>query len=390
MGDLNLNFNTGIRQDKFGMTNVASPTTLFDAQFTYDLQPLLYEQVVPTGSTITHDAINRAAVIAVNTAGTINTFLQSYDYFRYQPGKAQRIYITFNFRGASANAVKYAQYGDSTNAFRVELRPDGTAWARIITSTTEGNQEIQITNPDVDWTKEQILVLEFEALYVGSVGFTLQLEDKLVDVAVINNSNNSEFPYIATANLPLRVGIQTTGAANTNILFNCVSVQSSGGIDDTVGYPFIFRNAVTAANGARTHLASIRPKLTFNGIQNHAQIILIEIEILVTGNNSIEWDLSIGQEISGASYANVNTTYSTVEGTTAGTLVGSPALIVDAGYVGSSGQTKGSDSKKLTARIPLTLDAAGAHRALGTITLSVLGIGGASACRGTIKWIELR
>lgn len=44
--------------DAFGRLKVASPQTLFDAQFTYDLQPLVFQAVAPAGTTITHDSTN--------------------------------------------------------------------------------------------------------------------------------------------------------------------------------------------------------------------------------------------------------------------------------------------------------------------------------------------
>lgn len=381
-----------IRSDKFGMLNVASPTTLFDAQFTNDLHPLLYEQVLGSGGSIVHDTTNRCADINVNTAASTSTYMQTFEYFRYQPGKAQRVYMTFNFKGVGANATKFAQYGDSTNAFRVELRPDGTAWARIITSTSEGNKQVQITNSNIDWTKEQILIIEFEALYVGSVGFTLQLEGDLILVADIKNSNNSNFPYIATANLPIRVGIDTNGSgtANTDMLFNCVSVQSSGGIDSTIGYPHSVQNNITASSGTRTFALAVRPKLLFNGFTNRVKFVDVEIEIIVTGSNAVDWDLSIGQAITGASYTDVNTTYSAFESSSAGTISGSPAYIFDRGTIPASSQTKGNVIKKILSRLPITLDAAGLQRSLGTITLTVNGIGGSSAVRTILKWTEVR
>lgn len=384
---------TQLKKDGFGLLATASPTTLFDAQFTYDLQPLLYEQVSPTGGTITHDTTNKCANISVNTASAIDCFMQSYGYFRYQPGKAQRIYLTFNFKGASANATKFAQYGDGNNAFRVELREDGTAWAGIITTTTEGNNLVEITNAVVDWNKEQILIIEFEALYVGSITYSLQLENNITLVAEINNSNNSDYPYIATANLPIRVGVETdgTGTANTDMLFNCVSVQSSGGVDETVGYQFSTPDTViVAGNGTRTHLVSIRPRLLFNTFENRVKLALIELNLIVTGNSPIYWEVLLGGTFSVApTWANVNTNYSAIEYGVGGTISGA-AIVINSGYISSSAQNKGNLSKTITERFPITLDAAGLQRANGSVTIALKGIGSSSAARGVVNYKEIR
>jgi hypothetical protein len=43
--------------DAFGRQKVASPKTLFDAQLTYDLQPLLYESLTSgSGASTGHDS----------------------------------------------------------------------------------------------------------------------------------------------------------------------------------------------------------------------------------------------------------------------------------------------------------------------------------------------
>lgn len=63
--------------DAFGRLRVSAPEYVFDAQLTYDLQPLLYEQVTAqSGATITHDATNRCALMtfaSTPTGGALGT-----------------------------------------------------------------------------------------------------------------------------------------------------------------------------------------------------------------------------------------------------------------------------------------------------------------------------
>jgi len=47
-------------------------------------------------------------------------------------------------------------------------------------------------------------------------------------------------------------------------------------------------------------------------------------------------------------------------------------------------------SKIISARYPITLNAAGAVRALGTLSVNALGVGGTSACRVILNWREIR
>ena len=74
----------------------------------------------------------------------------------------------------------------------------------------------------------------------------------------------------------------------------------------------------------------------------------------------------------------------------AGTLDGTPALVLQQGYVAASATTKGTSSPRISSKIPITLDAAGAVRDNGTYTVLVNGVGGTSATRVILNWRELR
>ena len=86
----------------------------------------------------------------------------------------------------------------------------------------------------------------------------------------------------------------------------------------------------------------------------------------------------------------VNATYSAAAYNTAGTITGSPGIVFLSGYVAASNQTKGALSKAVSNRYPVTLDQAGAVRALGTVSILATGIGGTSAMRVALNWREIR
>jgi len=99
----------------------------------------------------------------------------------------------------------------------------------------------------------------------------------------------------------------------------------------------------------------------------------------------------IGQTLSGTTAFNsVNATYSAMDFNILGTLSGSPAIIIDQGNIFANATTKGSTTKKVQFRYPITLDNAGAVRTLGRITLIGAGIGGATSAKGVLKWREIR
>lgn len=74
---------------------------------------------------------------------------------------------------------------------------------------------------------------------------------------------------------------------------------------------------------------------------------------------------------------------------TGGTLTAG-TLAIASGYVAATTQNKTAVSREISARYPITLDRAGAVRALGTLSLLVSGIGATSATRASLNFTEIR
>lgn len=403
-----ISFANGPATDAFGRLRVSAPaTSLLDAQFTYDLAPLIYEQITAeTGASIAHDATNRRALMTFSSTPTGGqAYMQSYQHFRYQPGKSQAVAITFNMGAGVANCTKFAGYSDGTNG--VEFAMVGTTpTMRILSSSSLGNQSVAQESWNIDQldgtgmsgerlvldiSKVQIFILDLQALYVGRVRVGFNINGRDIYVHEFNHANIVAYPYIASANLPVRCGMTCTGTVSTTMHFNCAGVVCEGGMDTTVGYRNDVEGTVTASSGARTHILSVRPKTTFNGIANRSNFILKYIALIVTGTNPILWEMVLGQAISGTTtFLDANATYSAFEYNTLGTISGNPAIVIDSGYVAATNQAKGSVDVGLTSKYPITLNAAGAVRSLGTISIIVTGLGGTSACRCKLTWEEVR
>lgn len=391
--------------DSFSRLRVAHPTFLFDAQFTYDLNPLLFEQITSgSGASIAHDATNRMATLTFASTPTGGSaIMQSFEWIPYQPGRCQLFFITFNMVAAVANVLKFVGIGDGANGIAYELNGT-TKQFSIYSDTALGDETVTQANWNIDKldgtgpsgitldnSKTNILVIDFQALYVGRVRIGFDIGGSVVFAHEFNHANLSAYPYIQNASLPIRVGMRCTGTVSATMSFICSSAISEGGATDPVGYQFVAEGSGTAGNGSRVHILSLRPKTTFNSIANRIAPTIQSVDLLVTGSSPVFWELVAGQAISGTTtFADVNATHSSMEFNTAGTISGSPALVLASGYASASASVKGTSLEQVRHRLPITLDAAGAVRALGTISLLVTGVGGTSACRGSISWTERR
>lgn len=405
--DSAVQFKDSSNLDAFSRLRISNPLTLFNAQFTYNLHPLLFQQITNgAGATITHNSTNRYADMVFSSTPTGGQcYMQSYEYLPYQPGKSQLTFMTFNFQGGVANVLKFAGYSDGVNG--VEFQLNGTTPRFVIYSGTgTGNQFVNQTNWNLDkldgtgpsgytldLNKVQILVIDLQALYSGRVRIGFDIGGEIIYAHQFLHSNAVAPPYLQTATLPIRCGMTCTATVSTTMYFLCSTVISEGGLDDVnlFGYSFAQSSGPINVPTGGIHMLSLRPKTTFNGITNRSRIAFIDVELFNSGNQPIFWQLCIGQAISGTTtFIDVNTTYSNTEYNVLGTLSGSPAIIIDQGYIAASGSTKGITNTILNSRYPITLDAAGVQRSLGTITLSATSLSGTQICYGLIKFREIR
>lgn len=391
--------------DAFSRLRVSNPLILHNSQFTYDLAPLIMEQItLGAGATVTYDTTNRCALMTFSsTPSGGKAFMQSYEYLPYQPGRSQLAFVTFNMIAAVANTLKFAGYSDGVNG--IEFQNNGTDNQFVVYSATGlGNETVTQTNWNLDRfdgtgpsgitldiTKTQILIIDIQALYVGRVRVGFDIGGEIVYAHEFLHSNLSLYPYIQTANLPIRCGMTCTGTVSTTMDFICSAVISEGGSEDinVFGYSFETNASVSAGIGG-TQLLSLRPRTLFNGIANRMRVAYVGVEIFNTGVQAVRWELCVGQTITGGTWADANTSYSGVEVNTGATLSGSPAIVIDAGWVDGSGIVNGFSDTSISSRYPITLDAAGLNRTLGTITLKVTSLSGTQTVYGGVKFREIR
>ena len=393
--------------DAFSRLRVSNPLILHNSQLTYDLAPIIYEQITNgSGATITYDSTNRYGLMTFSSTPTGGkAFMQSYEYLPYQPGRSQLAFVTFNMVAAVADTLKFAGYSDGVNG--IEFQLNGTTKQFVLYSATgSGNLTVAQSSWNLDKldgtgasgitldiTKVQILVIDIQALYAGRVRIGFDIGGQIIYAHQFLHANNIAPPYIQSANLPVRCGMTCTGTVSTTMYFLCSAVISEGGSEDINVYGYTFQQdsgAISVGTGG-THMLSLRPRTTFNSITNRTRVAYIDVEIYNGGNQPIQWQLCIGQALSGTTtYNNVNTTYSSSEYNVLGTLSGSPTIVIDGGYVASSGGAKGVTNTAIVSRYPITLDAAGLHRAMGTLTLKATSLSGTQTVYASIKFREIR
>lgn len=392
--------------DAFSRLRVSNPLTLFNSQFTYGLNQLIFQRITTgAGASVSHSATDRCASIAFSSTPTGGAaYMQSYEHFTYQPGKGQLVFMTFNFQGGAANILKFAGYSDGVNGIEFQLNGTGPRFA-IYSGTAAGNQFVAqsdwnldkldgtgLSAITLDVSKAQILVIDLQALYAGRVRVGFDIGGSIIYAHEFLHANIFAAPYLQTATLPIRCGMTCTATVSSTMYFLCATVISEGGVDEAGAFGYDFSQSTGPVNvgTTATHMLTLRPRLLWGGTTNRSKVILTDVQFFNSGNQPVRWQLCIGQALSGTTtFLDVNSTFSSTEYNTAGTISGSPLVIADEEIVPASGSTKGAQLSSVGARYPITLDVSGSHRVNGSVSLRATSLSGTQTCYAVVKFKEI-
>jgi hypothetical protein len=384
----------GPGMDAFARLRVSDPIGLFESTLTYDKQPLLWNEKLTGTATIDHVPSESAVRMSVAASGD-RAERRTRIYTRYQPGKSQLVYMTFNFGDGNANVRKQVGYFDEANGIYLE-EINGQYW--VVRRSSVSGSPVETRIAQADWNvdtfsglqpnKAQILIIDLEWLGVGRVRVGFVIDGEIKYVHEFLHANNIETVYMTTAQLPMSLVIETIGpfAGVNRLTAICGSIISEGGADDVAGFPFGTRGTgLTTVDGTNVPLLSIRPKATFNSIVNRVQTIQRQVEVY---NNSslVLIDVIYNGTLTGASWTSVDDD-STVEMDESATAITGGTVVLSF-MVGSTNQAKASTATNLVGRLPLSLDIDGANPT--PLTIVATNVGAAGSCVGAINWQEYR
>lgn len=395
--------------DAFSRMRTSNPVNLWSTSCQYTPAWVQMESWA-TGTGSNGYNTNTRMASLTTTAWTGTAYMQSWAYIPYQPWKSQLIKNTYVIWAPVQNTVVDVWYFDLLNG--LFFRQDGVKWlAMVLRSSTSWSTVDTVVYQDawnldkLDWswpswisidiTKCQIQVIDLQFLGMGRVRVGMNLDWNMIYAHEFLNANNLTVPYMQSATLPIQILVTATNSnATKTVYFKCSAVDSEWGFEEERGFSFTTpRTITTAGNETRTHLLSLRPKLTYNGIVNRERLVPWPLELYNAGNSSIFWEIVIWAQFSVApTWADVNTSWSAFEYSSGGTFswLGTGAIVVASGFCLASNQLKEVISAEITAKYPITLDRAGNQRANGTLTVLVTWIAGTATIHGSMNYKEIR
>ena len=363
--------------DAFGRQRVSNPVGVHASQLQYDLDRIIWEDVITDNSgsaTVTHQADRSSAFLTVGANDTI--VRQSRKYYRYQPGKSQKVAVTSVPGYEAAGITKRFGHFDDDNGIFFEM--NGADLFAVTRSNVTGTA-VDTQYPRTQWldpldgtgasgfnlnlSKSQIFWLDLEWLGVGRTRCGFQINGQYIEIIRGNHTNVVDSVYMTTANLPVRYEVSATaGFVGTNVLeVICSEVSSEGGLEYPNSKPFTATNGRTLISVGTTliPLISIRPKATFNSIANRGLIIPESIEFF-SATQGAHYKIVWGATLTSPSWTSVGADSITEYDVSASAYSGGIAAV--SGYVSSGGRNQSSSGfRSAIKEYPLFLDVGGAH-----------------------------
>lgn len=391
----------GPQLDAFGRLRVSNPAlTLFDSQQHYDEQPLLWNTKLVGAGRIIHDQDESGTFLDVAAEGD-QVIRQTKDYHRYQPGKSQVLKATGTMQGSG---LMYVVQRSSVSGAVVENRVAQNDW-----NTDKFNGE-GVSKITMDNTKSQIYFIDLEWLSVGQVraGFVHRGIPNYAHV--FSNENVNPGAYMKTANLPVRYEIKVESgilyqrvgyfdsldgvffekqsvATSGRLLHICCAVESEGGFEESLGFPFSINTGTTSiAVTTRRPLLSIRAKQLFKGTINHGAILPLDFGVGVR-TQPLLLELVYDGTLTGASFASVNDSSITEYDMSATTITG--GLLIESLAIAASQSAPSSATASVISKLPLSLDLDNNPGAILTIVGSRIGTTTQSDVVAFLNWREL-
>jgi len=411
----NSNPSSNSGSDSFGRTRVATTLNIFNAQFRYDSQPLLFTSLVAGDATVAFTVNESAVTLSTDTGATDSAIYQSKEYMPYQADCTLFVTIGAILRSTAVqanNTARLGYYDDVNNkdgaadiggcgAF-FELDADGTIHTvlrQFSTGSQVDNSIVQSSwNIDkldgtgssgitLDVTKAQIYCFEFQ-MNAGRVRCGVNINGIVYWAHQFMIANYLSIPTLFNYSLPVRGEMFNSGVAVADYMkiYSC-SVDLDGSITTIPATPFnyVMHSNLTCPvtltqSGNHRPLLSIRLKPALCRasiwpkrieIDNETGVICLWRLILNPTGLTPTWT-----DVANNSFAQYSTNDQTVT-------VGANSTILASGMVSTY---LSQDVSDLFSTFGVHANISGATPDI--LTLSVEYIRGAAKARGMIHWQE--
>jgi len=286
--------------DGFGRLRTSGLTTLLDIKHLHDKLPLLIDEELGGGGT---SSFATSSVTMTTSSNNDYVIRQTIKASPYQSGKSQFVEASFSNFAIQTNVIKRVGYYISGTSSSYNTGFDGfflesngvsnsisfQLWRggeNILTATSSTWLTDDYDASLIDWTKTQLLLVDFQWLGVGRLRFYMVI-DGIPRLFVTNvGMNNLNQVYMLFPNQPIRYEIRQSGVGSGSFDMICAGVSMEGSINSLFRTLSIndFTERTLATGGVTYAMVGVR----LNGATLYEGVsgAISQIDILQTSNDN--------------------------------------------------------------------------------------------------------
>jgi len=252
--------------DAFGRLRVSQLTSLLEVKHLYNKLPLLVSEY--TGGTATSIFQPTGASVRMSTSNNNDIVVrQTKTWATYQSGKGQIFEGSFSNFEIETNVIKRVGIFNTSTASTFNTEIDGiflesngvtneisfqiwNSGTTSYSSTTLSWNNTEINPSSIDWTKSQLLFIDYQWLSVGRVRMGLVLSGSTYIFDDFTATNNLTQAYMSSSNQPIRYEIRQVGVGSGSFDMICAHVASEGSSNDLYAQVPIISTATTSFSTA--------------------------------------------------------------------------------------------------------------------------------------------
>lgn len=243
-----IKYSDSVNLDAFGRLRVSEVNNIIELKQTDGETSLIVGET--TGGSVT-STFNKTLSKVTMTTSANNSYVirQSKFWATYQPGKSQFFEASFGNFQLESNIIKrvgmfnsstastyntlldglYLESNGVTNEIAFFIQRSGTT-VYSAESSTWNSTEFDPTS--IDWTKVQLIFIDYQWLGVGRVRFGLNYSGNTIIFAEHTSTNNDTEIYMSYANQPIRYEIRQIGIGSGTFDMICSQISSEGSSND--------------------------------------------------------------------------------------------------------------------------------------------------------------
>lgn len=299
-----------------GTLRVAESQNVFESLFSFNKQPLIWDEVLTLGGTSTFNAVTNSVDMTVPTTSGASVVRQIYRRVRYNPSRTVQVLMAGTIGAGKANVRKRIGQFDTEDGVFFEIdgttayvvRRSSTSGVVVDTRTAQASWNIDRfdgTGPSgivIDFSKHQLFFMQYAFQGFGDVAYGFYSNGRVLFCHRETIANVSAVPSLRTAHLPARVEITNTGisASPTTLSYNSFCVKHEGKDLEQEGQVRSYSDAPLKTIGTtKVPVISIRIGPGFE----KAITDLVKTNIFVNSADEVVWSLVADATLTGATFS---------------------------------------------------------------------------------------